>query len=125
MSKDKKTKTSIVGWEGLICSLAIVIVSALWISNIYIPSVNGAEKTEYKSYEVTYVDENANHRGYMRIKARAEYDLKYDVVNYYLEYGGVIKVTDGSGIYVHSDEDIVEYLGLCSVLKARWLYGKL
>lgn len=119
MSKDKKTKTSIVGWEGLICSLAVIIVSALWINNIYIPSVNGAEKEKYRSYEVSYTDENTSFREFKRIKARVEYDLTDGFVVYFMEDGSLLKVSNGAGIYIHEDGEVIEYFSNCSVLEVR------
>ena len=119
MSKQNKVKTSIVGWEGLLCFLAVVIASALWISKIYIPSVNGAEKEEYRSYEVSWTDENTSFREFMRINATVKYDLTDKFVVYFIDDGSLLKVSDGAGIYVHEDDEVIEYFSNCSVLEGR------
>lgn len=119
MSKQNKVKTGIICWEGLLCFLAVVIASVLWISNVYIPSVSGAEKEEYKSYEVSWTDENTIFRESMRINATVDYDLTDKFVVYFIDDGSLLKVSNGAGIYVHKDGEVIEYLSNCSVLEVR------
>lgn len=119
MSKDKKTKTSIIGWEGLLCILILITVPALWTINTHVTSVSGAEKEEYKSYEVSWTDENTSFRESMRINAKVDYDLTDKFVVYFIDDGSLLKVSDGAGIYVHEDGEVIEYFSNCSVLKDR------
>ena len=119
MSKQNQVKTSIIAWEGLLCFLAVVIASVLWISNVYIPSVNDAEKEKYRSYEVSYTDENTSFRESKRINAKVEYDSPEGFVVYFIEDGSILEVSNGAGIYIHKDREVIEYFNNCSVLEAR------